>query len=283
MISDAIWSDFDGDNDKDLILVGEWTDIMFFENQNGVFKKNTKLISRSNVGWWNCIKEFDIDKDGDLDYIVGNLGENYKYKASNEEPFEIFANDLDQNGSSDIVLGCYIDKKLYPIRGFQCSSEQMPSLSNKISSYEEFGLSDVYKIYGDAIKDAVNMKANIFSSVILRNNGGGFSIEKLPWQAQLAPIKDVILKDLNADGYLDVIGAGNWFVAEVETPRADSGTGIVLINNDGKGFSCMSATESGFFANRDVRRLLHLNAPSDKQEKIIVANNNSALQIFELN
>lgn len=222
-----------------------------------------------------------MDNDGDVDYVLGNLGENYKYKASDEEPFEIYASDLDKNGISDIVLGYYLNKKLYPVRGFQCSSEQIPDLKQKFDSYEAFGKSDVFAVYGVALEDAINIKANNFSSCILWNNESKFELEKLPVQAQLAPIQDLVLHDINNDGFMDIIAAGNWFVSEIETPRADNGTGLVLLNNKDRGFETMPLKKSGFFAKGDVRHILKLKCPNDY--KIIIANNNSNLESFSFN
>ncbi|NNF20603.1 MAG: VCBS repeat-containing protein, partial [Saprospiraceae bacterium] len=127
MINTSIWTDYDGDKDMDLIVAGEWTDILLFINEESRFVKRN-LLDRPMVGWWNCIKAADLDGDGDEDLILGNLGDNYKYQATDEKPFEVYAGDFDENGQSDIVVGYYSDKTLYPVRGLQCSSEQIPDI-----------------------------------------------------------------------------------------------------------------------------------------------------------
>ena len=107
--------------------------------------------------------------------------------------------------------------------------------------------------------NALHYSANYFSSVILWNEGNGrFSNSPLPVEAQLAPIQDIILKDINQDQKIDIIVAGNWFVAEIETPRADNGTGLVMLNKGGKQFTPLSVSEAGLFANKDVRGLAWL-------------------------
>ena len=279
MLTDAIWSDYDKDGDKDLIAVGEWTDILVFKNVGERLELDKSVVDKSLVGWWNAIVPADIDKDGDMDYIVGNLGENYKYQASDDEPFEVFGGDFDDNGMKDIVVSYHNNDALYPVRGFQCSSEQMPDLKKKIGSYEEFGQSDVFKVYGAALDDALHYKANCFSSMILWNEGGKLEARKLPYQAQLSPMQDFVVFDIDKDGDEDIIGAGNWFVSEVETPRADNGVGVLLLNEGSKTFKSVPWAESGFFAPHDVRELASVKTAAGKTQ-IIVANNNAQTQVF---
>jgi hypothetical protein len=276
----SVWSDFNGDGNLDLIVVGEWTSPMFFANDGAEFSLTKMGEVDKMVGWWNNVTAIDLDNDGDEDYLLGNLGENYKYKATDEEPFEIFSGDFDNNGKQDIVLGYYSESNLYPVRGFQCSSEQMPDLQNQFDSYKSFGTADIFEIYGTELEDALHYKANNFSSLILWNKGDEeFEIEKLPGQAQLAPIKDFLIQDFDKDNHLDILLAGNWYVSEVETPRADAGTGLLLTNNKNK-FSAKSVSQSGFFANKDVRKMAYISC-GKKPPLVIVANNNHSVQIFE--
>lgn len=279
MISDALWHDINGDDRKDLIMVGEWTDILAF-----VWEQNKlvphELLPEPNVGWWNCLYETDIDNDGDLDIIAGNLGQNYKYQATDEKPFEVYSGDFDENGSLDIVVGYYSKDKLYPVRGLQCSSEQIPDIKKKFPTYKAFGEADLYEIYGDKLDGALNYKANNFKSVVLVNDGNGsYDIQELPTEAQLFPVKDMVGFDANNDGYEDLVLVGNWFVAEIETPRADNGTGLILINDQKGSYKPLNVTESGFFANKDARNIIKLNHGSDNYS-FVVANNNDTTQIF---
>jgi len=141
--------------------------------------------------------------------------------------------------------------------------------------------SDVFKVYGAALDSALNYKANCFSSVILWNEDGKLVPHKLPYQAQLAPMQGFAVMDVDGDTDLDILGAGNWFMSEVETPRADSGTGLVLINKGGKNFESSSVEAAGFFANLDVRNIV--NVASSSGQQLVVANNNADLQLFRLN
>lgn len=279
MVTSAVWTDYDQDEDLDLIVVGEWMDIQFYKNSSGKLTLDEKALEGEYKGWWNIVRAVDLDNDGDDDYVVGNLGENYKYKASDEKPFEIFGGDLDQNGTRDIVVGCYSGETLYPVRGFQCSSEQMPQLKQKFESYEAFGNADVYKVYGSALDKALHLQANYFKSAVIWNNAGKLELTPLPAKAQLAPIQDIAIYDYDKDGDKDLITAGNWYVSEVETPRADSGTGLIINNIGNQKLEALSTSEAGFFTNKDVRQLAVLD--KGKNPKLVVANNNDKVQLFK--
>ncbi len=282
IIKTSVWSDYNGDGKLDLIIAGEWTNPMFFTNEGSSFTLEKMGEVGKMVGWWNNITAVDLDQDGDEDYVLGNLGENYKYKATDDEPFEIYSGDFDQNGKQDIVLGYYSGSNLYPVRGLQCSSEQIPDIKTQFTTYKAFGNADLFDIYGEELNNALHYQANNFSSIILWNKGeNDFEIQNLPGRAQLAPIQDFLVQDFDKDNDLDILMAGNWHVSEIETPRADAGTGL-LLTNDKNQFSAQSIPQSGFFANKDARKLAYISCGS-KSPLVIVANNNSRIQLFEFN
>jgi hypothetical protein len=281
MVTSAIWTDFNTDGIIDLITVGEWTDILFFEQKDGQFNLSKRIADGPQVEWWNAIQEADLDKDGDMDYVVGNLGLNYKYQASDERPFVVYSNDFDENGTLDIVLGYYSSDEVYPVRGIQCSSEQIPDIKDKFPTYAKFGESTIFDIYGDKLDESVSFQANEFASIILRNENGKFVKEHLPYEAQLAPIQDLEIIDVNNDNISDIIVAGNWFVAEIETPRADNGTGLLLLGTKENTYQALNVMESGLFANGDVRNIEFLNVSSNPL--LFVGNNNREVQVFKLN
>jgi hypothetical protein len=273
--------DIDQDNDLDILLIGEWTDIQYMKNENNTFTLHKLLPETPLTGWWNVIKKVDLDNDGKEDILLGNLGENYKYKATENEPFEVYSNDMNGDSKNDIILGYHIDDKLFPVRGFQCSSEQMPDLKDKIHSYKEFGSSDIFQIYGERLNDALHYKANNFKSGVLWNQGAGkFEFKPLNYIAQLAPVQSFETFDFDKDGDWDIIGAGNWFVSEIETPRADNGQGFILENLGNKTFKALSYTQTGLLAKDDVRNMVLLDAGTD-HPKLVIANNNAKAQLFK--
>jgi hypothetical protein len=256
MVSDAVASDFDNDGDDDLIIVGEWMPLTFLENDNGVFRNRTKEYGFDRTtGWWNTIEQADIDLDGDLDYVVGNLGLNYKFHASKEKPFHIYGSDFDKTGTVDIVLAKDIDNELYPVRGKMCSTQQMPFISDKFPSFAGFAEANIIDIYGSSnLSEALHLEVQEFRSVIIRNNSkGNFKLEPLPLEAQYAPINGIVCHDFDNDGYQDIILAGNKYEAEVETSRADAGTGLLLRGSKNGTFEAVSSRESGFFVPGNIK------------------------------
>tara|TARA_R100001039_G_C1850106_1_gene110244 strand:+ start:334 stop:3672 length:3339 start_codon:yes stop_codon:yes gene_type:complete len=282
MITDAIWSDYDNDQDLDLMIVGEWMPITIFENNNGNLSKVENENFTSSYGWWFSIEQGDFDNDGDMDYIAGNLGLNYKYKTSSDKPFDVYYNDFDANGNADIVLGYYNKEKHYPLRGFSCSSEQIPALKKKIVKYDAFAAMELKDVYGDEkLKNSLHYSADTFASVYIENLGNGqFKITDLPNVAQLSNLNDMLVRDFNGDGALDVLAVGNLYVSEIETPRNDAGTGLLLLGDGTGSFSAKRGPEIGFFADRDAKKLVTLS--NVQNDYFLVGNNDDVLQIFEL-
>ncbi|WP_108870063.1 VCBS repeat-containing protein [Aquimarina aquimarini] len=237
MVSEAIFSDYDGDGDKDLLVVGEWMPITIFDNEKGVFSKKSNTILENSYGWYFTIESIDIDKDGDIDYLIGNIGENTKYHPKKDKPLHVYAKDFDNNGSLDIILSKESKTGLLlPVRGKECSSEQLPMLKNKFKTYGAFADASLSDIYGDAdLQEATHYTVTNFSTVLLVNNGkGDFAMTSLPVQAQFGPTTDFIIEDFDGDQVDDIMGLGSLYEAEVETIRYDANKGYFLFKNQQK-------------------------------------------------
>lgn len=283
MVTSAIWIDYDTDGDADLILAGEWMPITVFNFNDGKFKKvgGPKGLEHS-TGWWYSLAKGDFDGDGDEDIIAGNLGLNYKYHASVDEPFEVYSYDFDENGKLDIVLGYFNDGTLYPLRGRSCSSQQIPQIGEKFPTYNEFAIAPLQEVYGeDKLSKALNYKAQTFASGYIENLGDGtFRMEAFENMAQVAPVFGIVVRDVNRDGNPDVITAGNLYNAEIETIRADAGIGNYLQGDGGGHFKAVPFIESGLYADGDVKDIQII---EDKLGiMLLVARNNDKMKMIRI-
>jgi hypothetical protein len=280
MVTDAVFTDIDKDGDQDLIIVGEWMTITLLINEQGAFKNSSDeygLTDNTRGLWWS-ITASDIDNDGDDDYIVGNLGRNNKFKASKEHPFKVYANDFDDNGTNDVVLAKFYKDDYVPMRGRECTSQQMPYVAEKFKDYSSFASSKLLEILPEEkVKGAVIYEINNFESVLLINENGKLRRKALPVQAQIAPIKSSMVLDVNEDGYQDIMIVGNHYGVEVETTRYDAGYGGILLGDGENNFSFMSPIQSGFYTPNDSRVIASLN------DLIVVTNNNASVQMFQIN
>ncbi len=283
MVTDAVWTDFDKDGLIDLFVVGEWMPVTCFKNDGKKFTDITDQVGLGGKsGWWSSIIAADIDNDGDQDFIAGNIGNNNKFHPTEEKPLYVYCNDFDDNGSLDIVLSKEYKGNKVPVRGKECSTAQMPFISEKFPTYQSFAESSLSDIYGDdKIQEALHYSVNYFYSAYIENKGAeGFEFHKLPIEAQFAPINDIIAKDFNNDGNIDLVIAGNYYQTEVETPQYDAGKGLLLKGNgDGTFETSVQIKNSGLILAFDAKDLGMISI-QNQLPAILVANNNNTLQLF---
>jgi hypothetical protein len=282
MVTDAVFTDIDNDKDDDLMIVGEWMEIKVLTNNEGTFEDNSEKFGLKDTrGIWWSITAGDLDNDGDDDYVIGNLGKNNKFKATEEHPFKVYANDFDNNGTNDIVFAKFYKDGYVPMRGRECTSQQMPYVAEKFKDYHSFASSKLIDILPEnKVDDAVVYEIKNFESIILINDNGKLVRKALPIEAQMSPVKSTLLFDINKDGHKDIITIGNHFGVEVETTRYDAGFGTILLGDGNNGFKFISPKNSGFYVphdSRDIGCLKHKN-----NSLIIVTNNDSDLSIFKI-
>ncbi len=278
MITDALWTDFDNDGKIDLIVAGEWMPVTFFRNTgNKLVPVKTGIENHS--GWWNSLVAGDFDNDGDMDYIAGNLGLNSNYIATPEEPMTVMAKDLDNNGSLDAMVFCYMKDqdgtmKPYPMSTKDDLAGQIISMRKRYPTYKSFGAATMDDLWNKNDREnAIIMRANDMSSCYIENKGNGqFAIKPLPLQAQVAPVYGMISEDADGDGNLDLLMVGNDYGMEPYSGRHDAFMGLYM-KGDGKGnFDPTTIAQSGFFVNGDGKGLATIHTA--KNEDIIVATQN---------
>jgi enediyne biosynthesis protein E4 len=278
MITDAFWDDIDKDGDQDLLVVGEYMPIKVFKNENGTLKDATEAagLAKTN-GWWSCIEAADVDKDGDMDFVVGNHGLNSRFRASATQPITTYVNDFDKNGTAEQILNCYTGDKAYPMPLRHDLISQMPSLKKKYlkySSYRNQTIADVFT--PEQLKNSVILNAYELQTSLLINNGNGtFTLKHLPVEAQFSITNGILMDDFDKDGNLDILTGGNFGAAKPEIGRYDGSYGNFL-KGDGKGnFTNIPNKLCGLNLTGEVRDMAIVKR--GKEKIILVARNNETI------
>ena len=258
IVNDLLVTDFDGDGTADFIALGEWTGIGFFRNTAAGFQlMDAQAMGVPMSGWWFSIHETDANADGRPDYVIGNAGHNIKFSASPEKPFKVYATDFDKNGTPDIVLSKKYQGEYVPVRGRECSSQQMPFIAQKFPSYSEFASASLEEVYGSSLKESYERQIDSFTSFLLLNTGeGGFRPLPLPVAAQMIPLFDLISMDIDGDQLEDLILAGNIYETEVETPRLDAISGTVLLSQGDGTYTPLPHSRSGLYLRGNIKSLM---------------------------
>jgi hypothetical protein len=276
MITDAIWSDFDGDGTTDLILVGEWMSPKFLKYENGSFTEVNQLDLN---GLWQTVEAFDIDGDGDKDYLLGNWGTNSRFKASEEHPMKLYFNDFDDNGQTETVTAMEKNGKYYPLETLDGLASQLVYLKKKYTTYKSFAGDTMEEIFGeDALKSSNQLQVNTLQSGYLRNDGGSFVFVPFKNELQVSPILSFLVDDFNGDGQKEVLLAGNYFGVKPYHGRMDSFPGA-LIKSDG---SIILGNQLGLdFTKKSIRHLKTFTL--DHKKYLLAIFNNDKAQVYKIN
>jgi enediyne biosynthesis protein E4 len=261
MVTDAKWSDVDGDGRLDLVVVGEWMPITIFHNagHGKLVKQTVAGLERSN-GWWNRIIVGDFTGDGRPDFIVGNLGLNTRLYASAKEPVTMYVKDFGNTGFLQQIITYYSAGKQYPLPLRDDLIKSLPALKSRYPTFKDYARQTVADVFpGKDLDGAVVKTAYTFATSLVRNNGNGsFTLVPLPREAQIAPVYGMLAGDVEANGRMDLLLAGNLDGVKPELGTMSAGYGLYL-RSDAKGnFTPVAETESGFLVPgqaRDIRRV----------------------------
>ncbi len=282
MVTDARWFDINKDGSPDLIVTAEWQPVRVFLNENGHFSDATKHFGLDQyTGWWYSLELADVNGDGIMDILAGNLGENSRLHRPGDPPLQVYAGDMDGNHTTDIVLSTIEEGKVYPVRGRQCSSQQVPVISDRFKTYDAFASATVAEIYGEELNEALHLSANwLESTAFLGRADGTYEAVPFPAVAQLSAVQCIDLVDVDRDGTDEIVLTGNLYRTEVETPRLDASVGVILKWKNGK-FVPMPLEETGFFAYGDIKSTGVLKDDLGRT-MIITAPNSGSLRLFRV-
>ncbi len=281
LVHAAKWLDVNGDNYKDLIVVGHWMPITIFLNQNGFLKKMESNGLENSNGLWNTIESADFDQDGDADFILGNWGLNSRWQASFNQPLKLYLNDFDSNGKIDPVITYFYKEKETVFATKDELTKQIPSLNKKYLSYDSFAKSTISDLFSkEKLKNAILKNVYYLSSCLLKNNGAGqFEIIPLPLLAQISTVNAIQIDDFNSDGFPDVLLVGNNYEINTQLSQLDASHGVIL-RNDKKG---------NFLADFQLTQQVQITGAARDIQKIkiknnwyyLIAKNNDSIQILQ--
>lgn len=293
IVNQAVWADVDGDGKNELSIAGEWMPVEIYSYQNGQFvkkeatvhiilpsHKDTLISMDAFSGWWYNMKAEDLNNDGRIDFVMANRGLNSTIKGNINEPCTIYAKDFDNNGSYDAVLGYYIQGSCYPLFSRDQLIDQIPSMRKKFIRYHNYSGKTLDGIFTESEKKNMDVfKTHFFESGVLMNEGPGvFRFIPFPEKAQFSNINDVVIDDMDADGFKDILICGNSNDPAVMVGVYDA-TSALLLKGTGKGtFSAELAADNGLKVRGESRKMVYLKDTG--KTTLIFLKNDAAAQVF---
>jgi hypothetical protein len=272
-VTKGVWVDIDKDGDQDLLITMEWNGITAFINNKGKF---TRQWITEKKGWWNFIMPYDIDQDGDLDLIAGNLGLNSRLKASDQEPVKMYYTDFDDNGRKDQVVTYFLQGREIPFANKDELQRQIPVLKKRFLYAGDFAKASLEDIFtAEKLRKADTLTANYFPNAILINQGNiNFTLQAMPWQAQLTQYRDAAIINANNDSLPDILLGGNYYDNNIQMGRYDADLGTILVNK-GKG-TFTAESINGSPVKGQVRHIQKISI-AGKPALVLAKNNDSTL------
>jgi hypothetical protein len=283
MVTDAVWADVDGDGINDLITVADWGVPIVFKNSGRRLSRMESSLD-SLHGWWNTIETSDLDRDGDMDLIIGNKGSNIPYKPSMNNPMRLYINDFDNNGAIEQITTTNYDNGDYPIHMRKELTTQIASLRKENLMASDYAKKTIDQLFpNEVMQNTIVKSVNIAETIVAVNEGEGiFSIIKLPNRVQFSCVNSITCADIDKDGNMDLIMAGNNFEFKPQYSRLDANYGSVLLGDGKMSFEWQAYSKSGFFLRDEIKHLA-IFSDNDGKEYFIAAINDSNPKIFKFN
>ena len=274
-VTGAVWTDINNDNKKDLLVCSEWGTIDAYITEGAKLERKTICGKK---GWWNFVLPVDVNNDGKIDIIAGNVGLNSRLSASQNEPVRLYYNDFDDNGKKEQVLTYYVNGKEIPFSSKAEMERQLPVLRKRFNYAKDFAEANLQDIVSSGKLDkAEHFSADYFSNCVLINKGNmQFELSPLPWEAQLTSFRNALVVDANGDKYPDILLVGNYYENNIDMGRYDADYGSLLVNNGSGGFAYHQLNGVAIPGqSRRVQKLMIGNT----EAFVIARNNDSAVVI----
>ena len=297
LVTDATITDIDNDKNLEIVVTAEWRAVVSYQphrtrlsasadrvirhsklpKEKYSITQNSKL--KTGFGWWAAIKAADLDNDGDMDFVVGNLGLNTQLKASESQPISLYVSDFDQNGSTDPFITYFNQGKAYPLASRDEALEQVVGLKKKFINYKTYSTATIEDIFtSEQLSKAQKLTITETRTGLLINEKGTFTFKPLPIEAQFAPVYAIGIDDINKDGKKDLILAGNNATMRIRIGKMDANHGMVFLNNGQNNFKYLPQNQSGLWLNGDVRDCQTVKTKQGKQW--IFSINNGPVQTY---
>lgn len=279
MVTDAQWADIDNDNTEELIVVGDWMPVTILKTKNN--KLEIAYTIPNSLGWWNCVNVTDVDGDGQLDILAGNLGQNSKIKASITQPASLYINDFDNNGQPEPIAVYYKpDGKPYPFNLKNDLVSQIPSLKKKFLRFDAYAGKSIEDVFTpELLSQSIHLQVNETKTSLYKNMGKGkFESQLLPFQIQLSPVYTILVSDFNSDNKSDIFFGGNFYGLKPEVGKYDASYGATLLAKTNSKFDFVKPKQVGLFIKGEVRYAIEV--VNKTKNYIIISRNNDDLQLF---
>ena len=271
-VTDALWADLDGDGKSDLLVAGEWIPPTLLLNEAGRLRNATSAAGLQGLsGWWQNLAAADFDRDGDLDVVAGNIGLNYPYSPSREEPFELYIADFNGDGEDERVPGYHEGGIPYPWFGRDHLGSMLPWVPQLFPTLDAFARATLPDILGaDRMQTAQRLDISTLASMYFENDGsGGLTPHPLPRAAQISAVTGILAADFDGDGALDLVVAGNYPALDQSVAGLDGSVGLFLRGDGAGGFDPVHPGTSGLWLPGVVRDLALLRVGSGGDPAIL--------------
>jgi enediyne biosynthesis protein E4 len=281
MVTDAKWFDHNGDGKQDLVVVGEYMPVRIFQNTGkGRLEEiqATEGMQNSN-GWWSRVVVADLNGDGREDLVLGNHGQNSRFKASETKPLKMYVSDFDNNGSVEQVITCYNGDSSYPMALRHDLVNVLPYLKKRYLRYNAYQGQKINDIFtAEQMKQALELTVTELKTCVMLNDGkGSYKKIALPIEAQISCISGISVADYNNDGKPDILMGGNFYESKPEVGIYDGSYGVLLAGDGTGEFNAVPAFESGIYIRGAVRDIKLVR--SGKNKIAVMAVNNGPMEL----